>query len=59
MDTKSKPTIANLKTKTINLITVNTRGEINKYKMLYEVLNDIKLLEMLQYMLLSIFHNMT
>ena len=39
METKSKPNIANHQTIKINLITVNTKGEINKYKMLYEELN--------------------
>ena len=45
MNTKSRPTIANPKTITINLIAVNTKDKINKYKTLYEVLNDIILYE--------------
>ena len=55
---KSRPTIANPKSKTINLIAVNTKDELNKYKMLYEVLNNIRLYEMLHTMLLNMLHNM-
>ena len=54
MDTKSKPIIANPETKTINLY-----NEINRNKILYAVLNDIRLYEMLHYMLLSILHDIT